>query len=66
MTYRSIPLKLPPDLPAARYAAIVYAVFSVLDPAGLVGVTSVRVDELAADELHQAFDTHSERCPWRL
>lgn len=66
MTNRSIARKPPPlGLPVDRYVAIAHVVLSVLDPAGLAGV-ALMVDELATDELHQAFDTRSERYPWRL
>ncbi|MDR6597231.1 hypothetical protein ACFFSW_21045 [Saccharothrix longispora] len=63
MTNRSITLKLPPDLSAARFAAIAHTVLSVLDPVGLARLALV-VDELAtADELNRALVTYGEHDP---
>ncbi len=58
-------MRLPFDVPPARYAAIVHAVAAVLDAAGLITRSSIFVDHEARDEdLNRAFDRFSADYPW--
>ncbi|WIX85677.1 hypothetical protein [Amycolatopsis sp. DG1A-15b] len=65
MEARDFRVRLPRDVPPARYAAIVHAVAGVLDAAGLVAGSSILVDRIARDEdLNDAYDRFSAVYPW--
>jgi len=58
-------VRLPVDVPPARYAAIVHAVAGVLDAAGVVAGSSISVDPAARDEdLNEGYDRFSVHYPW--
>ncbi|OXM59650.1 hypothetical protein CF165_46495 [Amycolatopsis vastitatis] len=58
-------MRLPFDVPPARYAAIVHAVAGVLDAADLIARSSIVVDDVARDEdLNREFDRFSAEYPW--
>ncbi|MGW5740819.1 hypothetical protein [Amycolatopsis sp. NPDC003861] len=65
MQSREFRVRLPLDVPPARYAAIVHAVAGVLDAASVVAASSIVVDHVACDtELNAAFDQFSAAYPW--
>jgi hypothetical protein len=64
MEAREFRVRLPADLPAIQYAAIVHAVAGVLDAAGLVSRSSIAVDPGTDHELNHGFDRFSADYPW--
>ncbi|WP_143268855.1 hypothetical protein [Amycolatopsis vastitatis] len=65
MESREFQVRLPFDVPPARYAAIVHAVAGVLDAADLIARSSIVVDDVARDEdLNREFDRFSAEYPW--
>lgn len=62
---RRLEVRLPADLSNARYAAVVQAVWSVLNVAGLGETSSLRPDDRVTDvELNAAFDGDTASYPW--
>jgi len=60
---REFRVRLPVDVPPARYAGIVHAVAGVLDAAGVVAGSSIVVDHAACDEeLNAGYDRSTG--PW--
>ena len=62
---RRLEVRLPAGLSNARYAAVVQAVWSVLNVAGLGEMSSLRPDDRVTDtELNDAFDEDTASYPW--